>query len=66
MGEHGQGKMETNTPNAPEFTIPTCLPKPQSFWISMKQAAKVFRVDHHIPKSSLSHPQVILKSSDPI
>ena len=29
----------------------------------LKQAAKVSRVDRDIPKSSSSHPQVILKSS---
>ena len=32
-------------------------------WPEMKQAAKVSRVDRDIPKSSLSHPQVILKLS---
>ena len=39
-------------------------PAIKCFRTVFKQAAKVSRVDRDIPKSSSSHPQVFLKSSD--
>jgi hypothetical protein len=45
-GKHQQGTHFTkmgaessaeNTPNAPEFICPICLPKAQKFWNSMKK-----------------------------